>query len=51
MAGVIPTALLKFIVSIPGHVMKLSLLMALWKVEITGEKAQPWRYLPRSVLD
>ena len=40
-ASVFPTILSKFILSIPGHVMKFPRLIQCLKVEIQGEKAQP----------
>ena len=50
-AMVVLNDVLRFSSSIPGHVMKLSLLMDFMKVEITGENAQPCKYLERSDLD
>ena len=37
--------------SIPGHIMKFLLLIAFWKVEITGDPAQACKYFVSSNLD
>ena len=50
-AMVVLNVVLRLRSSIPGHVMKLSLLIDLMKVETTGENAHPCRYLERSDFD
>ena len=47
----VPNDVEKWISSIPGHVMNLSLLMLLVKEETTGEIAQPCKYVARSDFD